>query len=324
MRSPPGSLARIGLLVAALALAPTVFAQAWPSKPVRVIVPAPPGQGADILCRQMAQKLSEGLKQPFTIDNRPGAGGHVATEYAARSAPDGYTVLCGVSSTFVTTPHVMGKLNYDPVNDLAPAGLIGKAQLLLVASPSVPADDLPGLIAWLKANPGAASYASPGVGTNAHLVMEVFKQRAGVSMVHVPYNNVLPVADLSSGRVHLMVESLASMGPHVQSGRVKLIAIASPDRIPEFPKVAATRETVPDFYVTGWAGYFVPAATPKEIVTRLSSEIGRALEQKDLQDAFGRLGFQAVGMPPDELRAFIRTEYDRWGQVVRSANIRPE
>jgi tripartite-type tricarboxylate transporter receptor subunit TctC len=314
---------------ALLALACTLAAQAqtqapWPNRPVRVLVPAPAGSGPDVLCRQVTQKLAERLGQPFTPENRPGASGHVAGEAAARATPDGYTLLCGVSSTFVTTPHLMTRLAYDPLKDLAPVAVLARAHLLLVASPSVPADDLPSLIAWIKANPGKVSYASPGIGSNAHLAMEVFKAGTGLDMVHVPYNNPMALTDVASGRVQLMVEPSASALPFVRDGKIKLIAIASPTPLPEYPKVAPAKLTVPGFEVVGWGGLFVPAATPRPIVDRLAAEIPKVLETKEVRDTFATLGFVADGMGPEETRRFIRGEYEHWGQVIKAANIRLE
>lgn len=251
------------------------------------------------------------------------ASGHVGVEATAKAAPDGYTMVCGASSTFVTTPHLM-KLGYDPNKDVTPVAMLARAHLLLIASPTVPADDLPSLIAWIKANPGKVSYASPGVGSNAHLAMEVFKARAGLDIVHVPYNTTPALTDLASGRVQLLVEPSASATPFIRDGRVKLIAIASPTPLPEFPKARLTNETVPGFEVIGWGGLFVPAATPRPIVDRLAVEVHKVLQQKELRDAFAPLGFVPYDMGPDESRRFIRAEYDHWGEVIRSANIRLE
>ncbi|WP_077001243.1 tripartite tricarboxylate transporter substrate binding protein [Variovorax sp. KK3] len=241
---------------------------AWPARPVRVLVPAGAGSGPDALCRQVTQRLGDQLGQPFTPDNRPGASGHVGAEMAARAAADGYTLVCGASSTFVTTPHLMTKLAYDPNKDLVPVAMLARAHLLLIASPGVPADDLPSLIAWIKSNPGKVSYASPGIGSNAHLAMEVFKAKAGLDMVHVPYNTLPALTDLSSGGVQLMIEPSASAIPFIRDGRVKLIAVASPTPLPEFPKARLTTDTVPGFEVIGWGGLFAPAATPRPRSTR--------------------------------------------------------
>jgi tripartite-type tricarboxylate transporter receptor subunit TctC len=313
-------------VVLALALAVAgLHAQApWPTRPVRVIVPAAAGSGPDVLCRQVSQRLGELLGQPVTPDNRPGASGHVGAEVAAKAAPDGYTLLCGASSTFVTTPHLMTKLGYDPNKDLAPVAMLARAHLLLIASPSVPANDLPSLIDWIRANPGKVSYASPGIGSNAHLAMEVFKARTGVDIVHVPYNTQPALTDLASGRVQLMVEPSASAIPFVRDGKVKLIAVASPTPLPEFSTARLTRDTVPDFEVIGWGGLFVPAATPRAIVDRLAAEVHKVLQQKELRDALAPLGFVPYDMGPDDSRRFIRAEYDHWGDVIRSAHIRLE
>ncbi|MGJ7506479.1 Bug family tripartite tricarboxylate transporter substrate binding protein [Variovorax sp. GT1P44] len=318
------SFGRAAAVLALTCAAACLHAQSnWPTHPVRVVVPAVAGTGPDALCRQVTQRLGDLLGQPFTPDNRPGASGHVGVEATAKAAPDGYTAVCGASSTFVTTPHLM-KLGYDPNKDLAPVAMLARAHLLLIASPTVPADDMPSLIAWIKANPGKVSYASPGVGSNAHLAMEVFKARTGLDIVHVPYNTTPALTDLASGRVQLLIEPSASATPFVRDGRVKLIAIASPTLLPEFPKARLTNETVPGFEVIGWGGLFVPAATPRPIVDRLAAEVHNVLQQKELRDAFGTLGFVPYDMGPDESRRFIRSEYDHWGEVIRSANIRLE
>jgi len=322
---------KLRLFARAAALLAVAFAGAglhaqsnWPERPVRVLVPAAAGTAPDVLCRQVTQRLSEAFGQPFTAENRPGASGHVGAEVAAKSAPDGYTLLCGASSTFVTTPHLMPKLGYDPNKDLVPVAMLARADLLLIANPKVPADDLPTLIAWIKANPGKVSYASPGVGSNAHLAMEVFKARAGVEMVHVPYNTAPGLTDVVAGNVELMIEPSASAAPFVRDGKVKLIAIASPARLPEFPKAHLTSETVPGFDVIGWGALFAPAATPRPIVDRLATEVHKVLQQPQLRDGFALLGFAPYDMGPDESKRFIRSEYAHWGEVIHAANIRLE
>ncbi|NML44312.1 tripartite tricarboxylate transporter substrate binding protein [Ramlibacter sp. G-1-2-2] len=311
------------LFLAACALVAQAQPQ-WPARPVRVLVPAPAGSGPDVLCRNVLQRLSERLGQPFLPDNRPGASGHLAGDIVAKAPADGYTLLCGVSSTFVTTPHLMSKLSYDPLKDLQPVDVLARAQLLLVANPGVPADDLPSLVAWIKANPGKVSYASPGVGSNAHLAMEVFKAQAGLDMVHVPYNSPAALTDVASGRVQLMIEPSASAGPFIRDGRLKLIAIASPAPMPEYPKALPANKTVPGFEVIGWGGMFAPAGVPRPIVDKLATEIQQVLAGRDVKDAFGQLGFVPDGMGPEDTRRFIRTEYDHWGQVIKAANIRLE
>jgi tripartite-type tricarboxylate transporter receptor subunit TctC len=316
--------ARAAAVFALVLAAASVHAQGnWPTHPLRLLIPAPAGTAPDVLCRQFALRLGERLGQPVTPENRPGASGHVAAEATAKSPPDGYTMACGVQSTFASTPHLM-KLSYDPIKDLAPVSLIARAQLLLIASNSVPADDLPSLIAWIKANPGKVSYASPGVGSNAHLAMEVFKAKAGLDMVHVPYNTTSPMTDLASGRVQLLIEPLANAAAFVREGKVKLIAIASPTQVPEFPKAKPANATVPGFEVSGWGGIFVPAATPRAVIDRIAAEVPRVLEQKELRDAYQKLGFVADGMGPEETRRFVRSEYDTWGQVIRNAHIHLE
>ena len=312
-----------GALLALSVSIPTL-AQTWPDRPIKVLVPTPPGAGPDVVCRRVTQKLSEALGQSVTVENRPGASGHVAGEVASKSAADGYTLLCGVSSTFVTTPHVMTKLSYDPVKELAPISFIGKSHMVLVASPTVPADDLPSLISWIKANPGKVSFASPGVASSQHLAMEVFKSRAGLDMAHVPYNNSLAAPDLAAGRVQLMIDAYAPMLPYIQDKKVKLIAIASSSALAEFPNAALTNQTIADFGVTGWAALFAPKATAQAIIDRLSTEVTKILDMKDVKEQMAILGMIAQQGSPEATRNLIQTEFDYWGRVVKAANIRLE
>lgn len=315
------ALACATVLTAAVAQAQ---APAWPAKPVRIMVPSPAGLGPDVLCRQVAQKLGERLGQPFTLDNRPGVSGHIAAEATAKAPADGYTILCGPSSTFVTTPHILPKLNYDPTRDVVPVVMLARAQMLLVAHPSVPADDLPGLIAWLKANPGTASYATPGIGSSNHLVMELFKSRVGVDLQHVPYNNQPAITDVAGGRVNLMVESSAVVAPFIRDGRIKPIAVVSPNPMPEYPKVAPARQTVPDFEMMGWAAFYAPAGTPRAVMDRLATEVAAIVQLPDVRNAFAPLGFVPDGAGPEPTRRSVQAEYERWGAVVKAANIKAQ
>lgn len=311
------------MLAATLALlALPGFTQTYPSKPVRVIVPWPAGIGPDIICRQVAQKLTEKMGQPFVIDNKPGVAGHIGGEMASKAAPDGHTLLCGVSTSFVTTPHVLTKLTYNPLTDLEPITLVGRSHVVLVATNSVPADDLPSLIAYMKANPGKLSYASQGIGSSNHLVVELLKAKAGVEATHVPYNATPPHTDLVSGRVQLLFDPYVTSQQFIQSGKLKLIAIGSGDRLPAHPTVKTAQETIPGVEMWGWGAFFAPVGTPRPIIDQLSTELRKVLEMTDVKDSFAKMGFVPAPMSPSEAKKYIREEFDRWGNVVRAANIR--
>lgn len=320
----PATIIRGLCAVALCLLAQSSFAQSYPARPVRVVVPWPAGIGPDTICRQVTQKLADRLGQPFVVDNKPGVAGHLGGETVVKAAPDGHTLLCGVSTSFVTTPHVLPKLAYNPLNDLEPISLVGRSQMVLVATPSLPVDDLPSLLAYMKANPGKLAYASQGIGSSNHLAMELLKIKAGVTATHVPYNAIGAAGDLVSGRVQLLFDPYVTSAQFIQTGKLKLVAVASGERLPDHPGVKTAQETIPGLELWGWAAFFAPVGTPRAIVEQLNVELRKVLDTKDIKDSFNRMGFVTAGMPSEEARRYIKSEYDRWGSVVRDANIKPE
>ncbi len=296
-------------------------AQPYPSKPIRLIVPFPPGGAVDILGRAMAQKLSENLAHNMIVDNRVGGAGAVGSEAAAKSAPDGYTLLMGSTTTISINPSLFAKLSYDPSRDFVPVTLVAFVPHLLVVNASVPAANLRELIALAKARPGQLNYASAGNGTPHHIAGEMFKQMAGVDMVHIPYKGTGPaVPDLIAGQVSFMsVEILAAM-PHVKSGKLRALGIATGNRNPSAPEIPTVSEAgLPGFDVTSWYGILAPAGTPKPITERLAMEMTKAIATPDLSERLASLGATPVGNTPDEFGAHLRREGEKWAKAVKAS-----
>jgi tripartite-type tricarboxylate transporter receptor subunit TctC len=313
------------LLAAALgAFAPAVLAQAYPARPVRLIVPFPPGGAVDILGRAIATKLGEALGQQVVIDNRAGAGGAVGGEVAARSAADGYTLLMGSTTTMSINQYLYTRLPYDPAKDFVPVTLVAFVPHVLVAGPAVPAQTLKEFIALAKANPGKFNYASAGNGTPHHIAAEMFKQMAGVDLVHIPYKGTGPaVTDLVAGQVSFMsVEMLAAM-PMVAAGKLHALGIATAQRNPGAPNLQTVGEAgLPGFEVTSWYGVLAPAGTPRDITARLATEIAKIVASTDFRERLAALGATPVGNTPDEFGAFMRRESAKWEKAVKASGAR--
>ena len=307
-----------------LVTAPSVaHAAPYPEKSVRVIVGLAAGGGTDITARILAQKLSETLGQPFIVDNRPGAGSILGIELAAKSPPDGYTLLM-VSPEFAVNPGLHGKVPYDAVRDFAPIVQVVYGQYFLSARPGTPFNSIRELIAYAKANPRQLNYASSGTGSANHLAGELFKTMAGIDMVHVPYKGSGPsVTALLSGEVQTVFSSTTAIIQHVRAGRAKALAVTGPKRAtiaPEIPTVAEAG--LPGYVVTGWFGLLAPAHAPPAIVERLNAEINRVLPS--LRDRYAELGTELVGGSPAEFGAFIKSELAKWAQVVKASGAKPE
>jgi tripartite-type tricarboxylate transporter receptor subunit TctC len=293
----------------------------YPSKPIRLIVPFPPGGAVDILGRAMAQKLSEILAHNVIVDNRVGGAGAVGSEAAAKSAPDGYTLLMGSTTTISINPSLFAKLSYDPSRDFVPVTLVAFVPHLLVVNASVPAANLREFIALAKARPGQLNYASAGNGTPHHIAGEMFKQMAGVDMVHIPYKGTGPaVPDLIAGQVSFMsVEILAAM-PHVKSGKLRALGIATGNRNPSALEIPTVSEAgLPGFEVTSWYGILAPAGTPKPITERLAMEMTKAIATPDLSERLASLGATPVGNTPDEFGVHLRREGEKWAKAVKAS-----
>src|SRR5918992_910406 len=312
------------LLVLLCALAVPVSAQPYPAKAVRVIVPYPPGGGNDTLGRLFAAKLGERTGQPFLVENRPGAGTMIGTEAAAKSTPDGYTILLSSIATHALSPNLYSRVPYDPVKDFAPITLLGIAPTVLVINQEVPAKSLQELISLAKSKPGTLAYASGGNGTPPHINAEVFKAVAGVDLLHVAYKGGGPaLTDLIAGRVHVMLDTAASAMPHVRSGKLRALALSSPKRSAEYPELATFAEAGLAAYDTNaWYSMHAPAGTPNEIVRRLNAELVAILKDPDILARFKQLSTDPVGNSPEEFGAFVKSELEKYARIIKSAGIK--
>lgn len=306
--------------MAALATPRIASAQAWPARPIRMIVAFAPGGFTDIAARLLAERLSASLGQAVTVDNRAGAGGIIGTEAAARSPADGTTVLMGTISTQAMNVGLYRTLPYDPVADFAPVSGVATSPNILVAHPSRGIADVAALVARAKARPSALTFASGGNGTSSHLAGELFKSMAGVDLLHVPFRSTAPAASaLVAGQVDLMFDTLPSSLPHVREGRLKGLGVTSARRLPDLPDLPAVAETVPGFEMGVWTALFLPAGAPRAIIERLDAATREALPQ--LRARFTELGLEPLPMNPEELATHLRAEIAKWTGVVRAARI---
>jgi tripartite-type tricarboxylate transporter receptor subunit TctC len=315
----------LGLLtVMAVSCGPLLAQEAWPSRPIKLVVPLTAGGGVDMMARVTAQHLSDQLGQQIVVENQGGAGGTIAANQVARARPDGYTLIFQSVSSAVVNALVYKNLPYDPVKDLIPVTLAGRFPLVLIANPDVPAKDLGEFIGLLKANPGKYSYGSSGVGTMPHLAGELFKSMAGVDIVHVPYRgNSAIMADLFAGRVALMFDGPPTQLGNIQGGKVRAFAITTVERSPVLPAVPPVADTLPGYAIPFWTAIFAPANTPREIVERIAAETNKAMQHPDVLRRYGELGIVGVGSSPQELDHFWRQQLDYLGKIVKDANIKP-
>ncbi len=312
------------LVLACCAAAAQAVAQGYPAKPVKVVVPYPPGGGNDTLARLFAIKLSERMGQQFVVENRPGAGAMIGTEAAAKSPPDGYTILLSSIATHALSPNLYARVPYDPIRDFAPITLLGIAPTVLVVNNDLPAKDLAGLIAAAKAKPGSLAYASGGNGTPPHINGEVFKSVAGVDLLHVTYKGGGPaLIDLMAGRVQVMLDTAASAMPHVRSGKLRALAISASKRSPEYPDLPTFAEAgLPQYDTNAWYSMHAPAGTPPEVVRRLNAELVAILKDPDVLARFKQLTTDPVGNTPEEFAVFVKAELDKYARIIKAAGIR--
>ena len=294
----------------------------YPIRPVKVIVPSPPGGGTDILARVLAQHLSKALGQPFFVEDKAGAGNMIGIEFVAHAPADGYTVLV-VPSTLALNSVLYKKVPYDPVRDFSPVTLAATAPNVLVVNPALPAKSLAEFIALAKAKPGALSYGTPGIGTSPHLSMELLKSMAGIDLQHVPYRGTAAaVTDVIGGQIAATFANAFTAKPQVDSGRVRALAVSGPNRIDAFPGVPPVAEAgVPGYEAMQWYGLAVPAGTPAPIIARLHAEAAKALQSDEMKEKLALDGAQPVGSSPAEFAALIRRELEKWTRVVRAAGI---
>lgn len=313
------------LIVCALA-AGFAGAQSYPEKPVRIIVPFPAGGAADIVARQIAQGLTTNMGAQFIVDNRGGAGGTIGTEAAARAAPDGYTLLFASSSVLSINPHLGVKASYDVLRDFTPIALMGFAPNVLVIHPSVPAKSVKELIAIAKARPGALNYASNGAGTLSHLTAELFMQRAGIKMVHIPYKGAAPATiDTMAGNVSVLFAAYPSVSAQERSGRLRALAVTSAKRVAVAPHLPTVAESaLPKFESSQWWGLYGPAALPAAIVNRLNTESNKVLKTAEVIKRLAADGAQPGGGSAQALANYHRADFEKWSKVVKAAGIKPE
>ncbi|HSN41737.1 MAG TPA: tripartite tricarboxylate transporter substrate binding protein [Burkholderiales bacterium] len=301
-------------------------AAAYPAKPIRLIVPFPPGGGNDVIARVVGKQLSERWNQQIVIDNRGGANGMLGLSLLAQAAPDGYTLAVGAAGPLAVNPSLYSKMPYDSLKSFAPVTNMVNFPLLLVTHPSLPAKSVKELIALAKAQPGRLNFASPGSGNSGHLAGELFNSMAGVKIVHVPYKGAGPaIADLLGGQVQMMYSSIPSVLPHVQAGRLNALAIGSAKRLSTLPNIPTIAESgVPKYEAYSWVGMVAPAGTPGEIVAKLNREIIDILKVKQVADNLNQQGAVPDYQSPEAFRAYIKAEIAKWGAVVRAANIRAD
>ncbi|WP_183027708.1 tripartite tricarboxylate transporter substrate binding protein [Variovorax sp. UMC13] len=318
----PSSARRRLLLAAgaALCLAAPAFAQAqaYPTKPVRLVVPYPPGGPTDIVARLVAQKLSEQLGQQFIIDNRPGAGANTGAELVARSPADGYTLVVATTAHAIN-PSLFKNLGYSLAKDFAPVSLLTSGPLVIVANPALPAKNVAELIALAKARPGELNFASSGNGQSTHLSAELFASMAGVKMNHIPYKGSAPaLTDTMGGQTQLMFDTMLSAMPHVKGGKLKALAVTSATRSPVAPDVPTVAESgLPGYEAIAWNGLLAPAHTPPEVLARLSGALKKVLAAPDVKDKFEAQGFAATWTSPEDFGRFMTAEIDKWAKVVK-------
>ena len=298
-------------------------AQGYPNKVVRIVVPFPPGGSTDLLARKLAEKLQVSMGQPFIVENKPGAGGAVGSEFVAKAPPDGYTLLMGVTGSHGISVSLNPKLPFHPLKDFAPISMVVSAPLVVVVGPGFPAGTLAEYVAYAKAHPEQVTHSSPGNGTSMHLTGEMFNLAAGLRLVHVPYKGSAgAVNDLIGGQVQSMFGDFLVVLPQVKAGKIKALAVTSLKRHPLLPDVPTVSESgYPGFEALSWQGLFAPAGTPPDIVARLNAETLKALASDDFREAFAKQGFLVGGSSPAEFRAFIESEIPKWARIIKAGSV---
>ena len=319
-----GRLAALALLAAA---ALPVLAQSWPAKPVRIVVPYPPGGPVDISARLLAPKLQEALGQPFLVENKPGAGGNIGADFVAKSAPDGYTIGMGAIATHAINPALMANVPYDPVRDFRHLALVVQVPNVLVVNNDLPARNVAELIALARSQPGKLDFASGSTGSTGHLAGELFKQMTGTYMVHIPYKGApAAVADLLAGRVHLMFDNLASALPNVKAGKVRALAVTTRKRSSALPDLPTLDESgLKGFDMTTWWGLMGPAQMPADVAQRLAAEILRAMDAPDVHEKLLAMGMEGSTVrTPEQFTAFVDAERRLYAQLVKRSGAKPD
>ena len=311
----------IGLALAAGGAA----AQGYPARSIKIVVPATPGGAIDLIARLVGEKMAPSVGQAVVIENKPGASNNLGTDFVAKSAPDGYTLVI-IASSHATNKHLFKQLPYDPVKDFEPVVYTHVVPLLLAVHPSVPATTVRELIAWIKANPDKANYASSGPGSSLHMAAELFMSMSGTKMLHVPYKGSSAAhPDLLGGRTAMIFDTITAIQPHVKSGAVRGIAVTTIKRSSAQPSLPTIAESgLPGYDASTWGGILAPAGTPKDVVARLNAEINKALKFDDLRAKLGTAGVEIQGGTPEQFGDVIKLEIEKWGKVVRDAGLKPE
>ena len=313
--------------IAAATVCGSAHAQAtnYPTKPVTIVVPFSPGGATDIMSRTLAERLKNRLGHPVIVENKPGAGTMIASEYVAKAAPDGHTVLLAASSLGIA-PSLYAKVNYDPVKDFTPISLVASVVHVLSVHPSVPAKNVAELVTWVKANPTKANYGSVGAGTSTHLESELFNTMAGVKMEHVPYKGSAPaLLDLVSGNINGMFDAYASSKPFINDNRIRLLAVTTAQRSKLLPNVPTVAESgLPGYEAMPWLGFVAPAGTPAPIVNKFHAELMEVLKEPAVQEKFQSLGLEIIGNNPAEFADFIKKDIVKWGKVVKDSGARAD
>jgi tripartite-type tricarboxylate transporter receptor subunit TctC len=308
-----------------MAFACAALAQSYPARPVRVIVPYPPGDAADILARLIGPKMSERLGQPMVVENRPGASGQIGMEVLKNAAADGYTIGVGQGGNLVVAPHTYKKIPYDPLKDFAPVAELATNYLAVVANPGVPFKTAGEMVDWAKANPGKLTLASNGEGGFPHLAFENLAIMGGFTFQHIPYKGAAQIAtDVIGGQVQLGIGAYTSLSPHVLSGRLRLIGVTNPVRVPNKPELPIFADAVPGYDSRGWFGYVAPAGTPRDVIRLLNEEINRAMKLPDVADKMTAVGLIIVTESPEFFGEVIRSDYEKYGKLARHIGFTPQ
>jgi tripartite-type tricarboxylate transporter receptor subunit TctC len=317
---------RLCVAILGLCLSAVAAAQTYPSRPIKIVVPATPGGAIDLIARSLAEKLTASLGQPVVVENKPGASNNLGTDFVAKSPPDGYTLLI-IASSHATNKHLFKSLPYDPVKDFEPVVYTHVVPLLLAVHPSVPAKDVPELTAWLKANPGKATFATSGPGSSLHMAAELYMSMTGTKMQQVPYKGSSAAhPDLLAGRTNMIFDTITAIRGHVKSGAVRGLAVTTLKRSTSMPELPAISEApgMAGYDASTWGGILAPAGTPKDAVARLNTAMNAALRQEDVRARLSGAGIEIQGGTPGEFAAVIQAEVDKWGRIVKEAGIQPE
>ncbi len=315
----------VSVIFVALAFTGLAAAQSYPDHPVRVIVPYAPGGSLDTVARLVGKKLTDALGQQVVIDNRGGGGGNIGVEAAVRSAPDGYTLLMGANGPISINPSLYHNLPFDPIKDLAPISTVVTTSLMLVVNPRLPVNSVGDLIALAKAKPGAINFGSAGSGSTSHLSAELFKEMAGIDIVHIPYRGAGPaIRDVISGETQMMITAVVTTLPHVKSGKLKALAVTGPKRLPIVPQVPTIGEWLPGYEVVSWYGLFAPVKTPPAVIDRLHDALVEILAAPDLRQHFVALGLDASADTPRQFAHLIVAEKDKWATIIRKTGTHPD